>query len=424
MADLDAIYNAYNEITDAKDKASEHVDAYKTIISASQGSDGAKRLAAQFIPTFFKHFPALHSKAIDGIFDLCEDDSSLIRQSAIKTLPLLCKDGPQHTIKIADVLCQLLQLDEQDLVVVQASLQSLMVQSPREVLAVLFRQGVKGADLRERTLDFITHQVMASKTTLFSDPEIELFFLEEMQKAMGSVSNDELETFAKIIMQTKSYATGKLDLTGLLNAYVAHITSEKPFDINDPESVKRVLVVGKLSMPLFKRAISAGSLLEFLATNILPRSAYDRLAEKQKTSLLRLYADSVLTGHPSASAISSACGLLTDLLVAIVPAETESTTPTPFAQVECVTNVMYAFATKDHELVEKEALTPRFRNLYMSTQTQISNLKQALTTAESKKPQDAEQIANIKNLKKTMLIHNNIHSAVKASIPNAKWTPD
>lgn len=54
-----------------------------------------------------------------------------------------------------------------------------------EVLAVLFRQGVKGADLRERTLDFITNQVMASKETLFKDPDMELFFLEEMQKVRG-----------------------------------------------------------------------------------------------------------------------------------------------------------------------------------------------------------------------------------------------
>jgi len=56
------------------------------------------------------------------------------------------------------------------------------------VLAVLFRQGVKGTDLRERTLEFITTNVLASADTLFKDPEIELFFLEEMQKVQkGSV---------------------------------------------------------------------------------------------------------------------------------------------------------------------------------------------------------------------------------------------
>ncbi|KAF9955555.1 Apoptosis inhibitor 5, partial [Modicella reniformis] len=373
-----------------------------------------------FIPAFFKHFPDLHLKAIDGVFDLCEDDISLIRQSAIKNLPLLCKDGPQHTIKIADVLCQLLQLDDQDLVIVQAALQTLLIQSPREVLAVIFRQGVKGAELRERTLDFITNQVMASKETLFNDPDIELFFLEEMQKAMGSVSNSELETFAKIIMQTKPYLTGKLDLTGLLETYISHITAEKPFNIDDAESIKRVLVAGKLSIPLFKRTISADPLLQFIATNILPLNAFKRLAGNKKTPILRLYVDSITTGHPSATSLRSAGELLTDLLVTTVPAEQESTVPIDYNQVECLTCVLYFIAIKDPEVIEKEELIPRFRNLYVLSQTQISTSKQELSEARAKKPQSADQDATIKNQTKTIQIHTNIHNVVKARVHEAQ----
>lgn len=48
---------------------------------------------------------------------------------------------------------------------------------------------------------------------------------------MASVSNTELETCAKIIMQTKPYKSGKLDLTGLLDTYIRHIYSEGPFDV-------------------------------------------------------------------------------------------------------------------------------------------------------------------------------------------------
>ncbi|KAG0200174.1 Apoptosis inhibitor 5 [Mortierella sp. GBA30] len=413
MAELDQIYNAYNEITDAKEKAAEHLEAYKTIIAGSQGSDGAKRLTAQFIPTFFKHFPALHTKAIDGIFDLCEDDSSLIRQAAIKSLPALCKDGPQHTIKIADVLCQLLQLDDQDLVVVQGALQALMIQSPREVLAVIFHQGVKGTDLRERSLEFIANQVMSSKAELFKDPEIEMFFVEEMQKAMNPVSNGDLEILAKVIMQTKPYQSGKLNLAGLLKTYVAHITSEGPFDINNPESVKRVLVAGMLSVPLFKRAISADPLLEFIASNILPRSSFDRLTVKQKTSILRLYADSVITGNASAPAIKTAGELSADLLMVIVPAELSSAQSIEFAQIESLTNILYFTALKEPRVTDKDELMSRFRSLYMSTQTQISSLKQELATASAKTTKDPEQVATVKRLEKAMLMQNNIHSAVK-----------
>ncbi|KAF9414409.1 Apoptosis inhibitor 5, partial [Entomortierella beljakovae] len=386
-----------------------HLDAYSTIIAASQGSEAAKQLAARFIPVFFKYFPSLHNKAIDGVFDLCEDDSSLIRQAAIKSLPSLCKDGQQHTIKIADVLCQLLQLDDQDLVVVQSALQKLMIQSPREVLAVIFRQGVKGADIRERALSFITHQVMESKQILFKDPEIELFFLEEMQKAMGSVSNAELEVFAKIIMQTKSYANGRIDLARLLDTYIQHITSEKPFNVTDQESIKRVLVTGMLSVPLFKRTISADPLLEFISSNILPWDMYNKVSEKQKTAVLRLYADSLILGHPSQAIVKAAGVHLTDLLVAIVGEDHGGAAHIEFAQVECLTNMLYDTAFKDPDLIEKEELAA---SLYMSTQTQIPSLKKALAAAQSKQSNDGDQ-AIIKNLNKAILMHNNIHTVVK-----------
>ncbi|KAF9954268.1 Apoptosis inhibitor 5 [Mortierella alpina] len=413
MADLDQIYNAYNEITDAKEKASEHTGAYKVIIAGSQGSDGAKRLTAQFIPAFFKHFPALHTKAIDGVFDLCEDDSSLIRQAAIKSLPMLCRDGPQHTIKIADVLCQLLQLDDQDLLVVQGALLALLTQSPREVLAVIFQQGVKGIDLREQCLDFISHHVMASKKELFKDPEIEVYFAGEIQNAMSLVSNGDLEILAKIIMQTRPYQTGALDLTGLLKTYVAHITAAGPFNVKNPESVKRVLVAGMLSMPLFKRTISADPLLEFIGIHILPRNAFNCLTEKHKTSVLRLYADSFTSGHASATIVKSAGQLLTDLVVAIVPAEQEATHLVELAQVECLTNLLYYIATKEPGVTDRHELMPRFRGLYMATQTNTSGLKQELASAVAKKPQDEHQAALIKRLGRALLMQNNIHAAVK-----------
>ncbi|KAF9578735.1 Apoptosis inhibitor 5 [Lunasporangiospora selenospora] len=412
MTDLDAIYNAYNEIRDAKENAPKHQDAYDTIINAAQGSDGAKRLAAQFIPVFFKHFPDLHNKAIDGAFDLCEDESSLIRQSAIKGLPVLCKDGPQHTIKIADVLCQLLQLDDQDLVAVQGALQTLLLQSPREVLAVLFRQGVKGTELRERSLDFITNNVLTMKDALFKDPAIELFFIEEMQKSMSSVSNSELETLAKIIMETRPYQTGKLDLNSLLKTYVSHITSEGTFNVGDAEAVKRVLVTGKVAGPLFKRAISADLLLEFYAVNILPREAFSRLADKQRLSLLKLYSDAVTTGYPSDSTLKDAESLIVNLIMDTVPSDMEASTKVEFGQVECLVIVLYFISTKEPNITDREHLLSRLRSLYMLTQTQISALKQVIA-AENTKPPAQDKDATLKSYSRSLLIHNNIYQIAK-----------
>lgn len=52
----------------------QHEDSYKQILDAVKGSSNEKRLAAQFIPKFFSHFPNLHEQAIDSLIDLCEDE--------------------------------------------------------------------------------------------------------------------------------------------------------------------------------------------------------------------------------------------------------------------------------------------------------------------------------------------------------------
>lgn len=56
-------------------------------------------------------------------------------------------------------------------------------------------------------------------------------------------------------------------------------------------------------------------LLEFFATHILPRREFEQLTDKQRAHVLRLYTDSIATGHPSPQVLSQAGGLLGDLLV-------------------------------------------------------------------------------------------------------------
>lgn len=44
-----------------------------------KGGAKEKRLAAQFIPKFFKHFPELADSAINAQLDLCEDEDVSVR---------------------------------------------------------------------------------------------------------------------------------------------------------------------------------------------------------------------------------------------------------------------------------------------------------------------------------------------------------
>lgn len=48
---------------------------------------------------------------------------------------------------------------------------------------MLFTQGINGIELRDKTVEFITNQVVtAFRTGLVTDPEIELFLVDEMRK--------------------------------------------------------------------------------------------------------------------------------------------------------------------------------------------------------------------------------------------------
>lgn len=90
------------------------------------GSEKEKKLAAQFISKFYKHFPDLVETAIDRQLDLCEDEDVQIRRLAIKELPTFCKDSKENTPKISDILSQLLITREPtELTQVNISLQTL-----------------------------------------------------------------------------------------------------------------------------------------------------------------------------------------------------------------------------------------------------------------------------------------------------------
>lgn len=47
-------------------------------IEGTKGDEKLKKLAAQIISKFFKHFPTLQCQAIEAIFDLCEDDNTTV----------------------------------------------------------------------------------------------------------------------------------------------------------------------------------------------------------------------------------------------------------------------------------------------------------------------------------------------------------
>lgn len=56
----------------------QHSKEYLEAIEGTKGDEKEKKLAAQIISKFFKHFPSLQSQAIEAIFDICEDDETTV----------------------------------------------------------------------------------------------------------------------------------------------------------------------------------------------------------------------------------------------------------------------------------------------------------------------------------------------------------
>lgn len=87
MPNVEELYRNYGILADATEQVGQHKDAYQVILDGAKGGTKEKRLAAQFIPKFFKHFPELADSAINAQLDLCEDEDVSIGHQAIKELP-------------------------------------------------------------------------------------------------------------------------------------------------------------------------------------------------------------------------------------------------------------------------------------------------------------------------------------------------
>uniref|UniRef100_A0A8C9EP33 Apoptosis inhibitor 5 n=1 Tax=Pavo cristatus TaxID=9049 RepID=A0A8C9EP33_PAVCR len=89
MPTVEELYRNYGILADATETAGQHKDAYQVILDGVKGGAKEKRLAAQFIPKFFKHFPELADSAINAQLDLCEDEDVSVRAGTGNFYPVM-----------------------------------------------------------------------------------------------------------------------------------------------------------------------------------------------------------------------------------------------------------------------------------------------------------------------------------------------
>ncbi|XP_009997882.1 PREDICTED: apoptosis inhibitor 5 [Chaetura pelagica] len=246
----------------------QHKDAYQAILDGVKGGAKEKRLAAQFIPKFFKHFPELADSAINAQLDLCEDEDVSIRRQAIKELPQFATGD--NLPRVADILTQLLQSDDSaEFNLVNNALLSIFKMDAKGTLGGLFSQILQGEDIvRERAIKFLSTKLKTLPEEVMTK-EVEDFILTESKKVLEDVTGEEFVLFMKILSGLKSLQTvsGRQQLVELV---AEQADLEQTFNPSDPDCVDRLLQCTRQAVPLFSKNVHSTKFVTYFCEHVLP----------------------------------------------------------------------------------------------------------------------------------------------------------
>lgn len=261
------------DVIDSAEKKAECQKEYESILNGVK-CKGAneKRLTATLIARYFAHFFDMRDKSLDAMFELCEDDDVNIRKLVIKELPNLCRgDGGSHISKIADILVQLLQTDDQqEQQIVNSSLFTLLKSHPKDTLSAIFGHilNVEIELIRERAVRFLAMKLKLLPEDVLTKP-IEEFVLEQSKKVLQDVSGEEFILFMLILSHLKHLQT-VAGRQSLLDIVVDQADLDKPFQATDPDRVDQIIQCMKQSIPFLSKNVHSCKFLLYVLENIFP----------------------------------------------------------------------------------------------------------------------------------------------------------
>lgn len=424
---VDDLYKFYGILADAKEDAPKHEATYLQIVSGTKGGVKEKQLAAQFIARFFKHFSKHSDVAIDAIFDLCEDEDITIRKSAIKDLSVLCKDcGPEHLTRIADILTQLLQTnDQQESTQVQATLITVLKQNPKETLNAIFNQ-INTAELeeiRKRAIKFLVAKLPvmiepnSSSSSGIINKDVEELLVKHIKQVLTDVDAEEFSLFIRLLtaLPSMSSLTGRQEL---VNVIMGQSELDKPYGANDAERIMILLACVQQAIPLFSKNVQSNKFVKGFLDNVIP--IFTKLQDETvKFEVLKAFAE-LCSHYNTANAATNALitlGGLFDVLTVYLPkpseveeTENQDQAKFNFSFVECLLFSFHALARINGDFLAagdeatKERLKDfRLRLQYFAkgTQNYIKELRSTLAkpatvpTGTNKEENDENKIRRV-----------------------------
>lgn len=352
---IEDLYKYFGVLADAKAQAGEHAETYLKLVSGTKAGSKEKQLASQFITRFFKYFPKEMPIALESIFDLCEDEDVAIRKSAIKDLATLSKEcAVEHLNRIADILTQLLQTDDQlEFSQVQASLYAVFKLNSKSTLDEIFNQ-INTAELeivRKRAIKFLVAKipVILKESAENSIKGFEEAIVKHVKLALIDVDAEEFILFIRLLTSLPSMntLTGRQDL---VNIIMAQSELDKPFEANDAERLMILLSCIQQALPLFSKNVQSTKFVNSYLENLLV--IFTKFTDESITfEILKSFAELCIYYNGQIQANNSLRNLeiLYNLMLEYLPMPNETQNESEnedfkfnFSYVECL---MYAFHT-------------------------------------------------------------------------------
>eukprot|EP00128_Syssomonas_multiformis_P010923 Colp12_sorted_trinity150504_noHs@1407 len=400
---IDRMYESYYALDGAQDKIGEHSSDYAIILLGTQGDGNCKKLACQFIPKFFKHFPNMADDAMNAQIDMCEEDDAQIRKEAIRGLAKIGKDEIGHTAKIADLLTQLLQTDDKgELDLVQTSLLALFSSNLTGAASGFFYQVVHGEDLvRDRALALYHGKLVpALYKTLMPSADEEAFLAEEIYKVLEDVTGSEFTPLVESLKALRLFSVPErcLQLLRVLEGQ-ADVESGN-FKAEDTEVVDCLVTCTKQTLSLYEKGIPSDSFLRHLTLHVLP--VLSNIANvAYQYELLKCLAE--LASFNFAPETAAKCVRpVYDALVAHTPSppseggEATATVNANFAVVECLLFTFHRVARKEPTFLGGEGGETKARLAALSARLHVT-AKAAREWAKSPGTFDTQTAARINN---------------------------
>ncbi|KAH7925612.1 hypothetical protein BV22DRAFT_1104816 [Leucogyrophana mollusca] len=288
-------------------------EAFKQIIDLTHSDDSSlKSYAAANIRTFFADFPDLEEDAINAVYDLCEDQDSVVRIDGYKAIVEVSRVQKKWVKRNADVLVQLLQSDEpNEVIVVKKALCEHLDMDSSVTLGVLCDQVVPPEEkmeeeeqyirdrLRSLVIAFLTGEARNAIVQRYTEPpgtEAENVMVGELLTAISRLGTSDVEVIVKdILLSLPCYRLNSPRGSELLDALLQKIKGplrERATDTKILQAIEFYLTLADF-VAVERRVASPAELLRFYCTSLTGKLVLQRFPREGQVALVSHIADAL-----------------------------------------------------------------------------------------------------------------------------------